>query len=130
MFYNLQMTQQFYVMKKKEKCLEAKAKKILMQAEQYMIQNRLTLNDGKTGIRVFKNEMLPTVKCVEFKSHALKPIDECRYLGVILDKELTYKKQLNNMISNLGLAVRSIYLVRNQLPLKARIDHFFFAFRI
>ena len=77
---------------KKEKCLEAKAKKILMETEQYMIQNKLTLNDRKTGIMVFKNEMLPTVYCVEFKSHSLKPIDECRYLGVILDKQLTYKK--------------------------------------
>ena len=54
----------------------------------------------------------------------MKPIDECRYLGVILDKELTYQKQLNNVISKMALAIRSIYLVRNQIPLKARINLF------
>ena len=73
---------------------------------------------------VFKNEKLPTVNCVEFNSHSLKPTDEVRYLGVILDKELTYQKQLNNVISKMALAIRSIYLVRNQIPLKARINLF------
>ena len=73
---------------------------------------------------VFENEKLPTVNCVEFNSHSLKPTDEVRYLGVILDKELTYQKQLNNVISKMALANRSIYLVRNQIPLKARINLF------
>ena len=109
---------------KSEQCLEAKAKKILMETEQYMKQNKLTLNEGKTEIMVFKNEKLPTVKCVEFNSHSSKPTDEVRYLGVVLDKELTYQKQLNNLISKMALAIRSIYLVRNQIPLKARINLF------
>ena len=74
---------------------------------------------------VFKSEKLPTVNCVdEFNSHSLKPTDEVRYLGVILDKELTYQKQLNNVISKMALAIRSIYLVRNQILLKARINLF------
>ena len=73
---------------------------------------------------VFKNEKLPTVNCVELNSHSLKPTDEVRYLGAILDKELTYQKQLNNVISKMALAIRSISLVRNQLPLKARINLF------
>ena len=65
---------------------------------------------------VFKNEKSPTVNCVDFKSHSLKSTDECRYLSVFLDKELTYQKQLNNVINKMALAVRSIYLVRNQIP--------------
>ena len=105
-----------------------------METEQYMEQNKLTPNEGKTELMVFKNEKLSTVNCVEFKSHSLKPIDECRYLGVILDKELTCQKQLNNVISKMALAIGSIYLVRNQIPLKARINLFislvFIAFRI
>ena len=106
---------------KNEQCLEAKAKKMLMETEQYMKQSKLTLNEGKTEMMVFKNENLPTVNCVEFKSHSLKPIDECRYLGVILDKELADQKQPNNVISKMALAIRSIYLVRNQIPSKAQI---------
>ena len=95
-----------------------------METEQYMKQNKLTLNEGKTERMVFKNEKLPTVNCVEFNSHSLKTTDECRYLGVILDKELTYQKELNIVIGKMALAIRSIYLVRNQIPLKARINLF------
>ena len=93
-----------------------------------MKQNKLTLNKGKTEIMVFKNEKSPAVNCLEYKSHSLKLTDECRYLGVILDKELKYQKQPNNVISKMALAIRSIYLVRNQITLKARIissDHLF-----
>ena len=32
---------------KTEQCLEAKAEKILMETEQYMKQNKFTLNEGK-----------------------------------------------------------------------------------
>ena len=81
-------------------------------------------NKGKTEIMVFKNEKSPTANCVEFKSHSLKPTDECRYLVVILDKELTYQKQLKYLINKMILAIRSIYLVRNQISLKARINLF------
>ena len=67
-----------------------------------MKQNKSVLNEGKTEIKVFKNEKLPTVKCVEFKSHSLKPTDECRYLGLILDKEMTFQKQLNKVIRKMA----------------------------
>ena len=62
-----------------------------METEQYMKQNKLNLNEGKTEIMVYKNGKSPTVNCVELKfmCQSLKQTDECRYLGVILKKELT-----------------------------------------
>ena len=65
-----------------------------METEQYIKQIKLTLFERKTGMIVFKNKKSSTVNFVQFKSHSLKPTDECRYLGVILDKELTYQKLL------------------------------------
>ena len=88
---------------------------MFMETEQNMKQNKLILIEGKTEVMVFKNEKLSTINCVEFKNHSLKPTDGCRYLGVILDKELTYQNQLNNAISKMTLAIRSLYLVHNQL---------------
>ena len=58
-----------------------------METEKYIKQNKLTLNEEKTEIMFFKIEKSPTVHCIEFKSHSLKPTEECRCLGVILDKE-------------------------------------------
>ena len=57
---------------KNEQCLKTKSKMILIESEQYMKQNNLALNERKTENIVFKNEKLPTVKCVEFNSHLLK----------------------------------------------------------
>ena len=73
-----------------------------MGTAKYMQQNKLTLNGGKTYLMVFKNDKLPTVVGDEFKRHSLKPSNECRYLGVVLDKELTYKKQLKMVISKIA----------------------------
>ena len=52
---------------KNEQRLKAKAKKTLMETEQYMKQNQLTVNERKIEIIFFKNEKSPTVNCVEFK---------------------------------------------------------------
>ena len=49
---------------KNVQCLEAKAIKIFTETEKYMKQNNLTLNEGKTEIMVFKNELSPIVNCV------------------------------------------------------------------
>ena len=52
---------------KKMKCLEAKTQRILMETEQYVKKNKLTLNVGKTEIMVFKKEKLPTVNALNLK---------------------------------------------------------------
>ena len=107
-----------------KQCLEAKVEKILMKTELYMKQNKLIPNERKTEITIFKNGKLLTVNCVEFKRHSLKPTHECRVLGNILDEEMTYQKQLKIVISKMTLAIRSIYLVRNQTPLETRKNLF------
>ena len=49
-----------------------------METEQYLKQNKLTLNERKTELMVFKNAKSPTINWNDFKSHSLKPIEECR----------------------------------------------------
>ena len=60
-----------------------------------MKQNRLTLNEGKTELMVFRNEKMPIIETVDFKGHRLEASEKFRYLGVIIDRELTYQNQLN-----------------------------------
>ena len=95
-----------------------------MEIEHYMKQIKLILNEGKTAIMVFKKEKSLTFNSKEFKTHSMKSTDECRYLSVILDKDLTFKKQLYNVNSKMASAIRSICFVRNQIPLNARINLF------
>ena len=48
-----------------------------MESEQYMKQNKFTLNEEEK-INIFENEKLPTVNCVELKAGSLKPTDYFR----------------------------------------------------
>ena len=109
---------------KNEANLQLIAEDTLNKTDQYMKQNRLTLNEKKTELMVFRNEKLPIIETVDFKGHRLEASEKCRYLGVIIDRELTYQNQLNKVISKMASAIRSLYLVRYQVPLKIRINLF------
>ena len=61
---------------------------------------------------------------ISFKGEVIKPAHACRYLGVQTDSNLTFENQLNSVLSKMANAIRSMYLVRNQIPLKVRIDVF------
>ena len=50
-----------------------------------------------------------------------KPQNHCRYLGIMIDSKLNFHVQLNKVLSNMATAIRSIYLIRYRLPLKARL---------
>ena len=109
---------------KNEANLQLIAEDTLNKTDQYMKQNRLTLNEKKTELMVFRNEKLPIIETVDFKGHRLEASEKCRYLGVIIDRELTNQNQLNKVISKMASAIRSLYLVRYQVPLKTRLNLF------
>ena len=88
-----------------------------------MKQNRLTLNEEKTEVVVFRNRKFPIIETVDFKGHRLEVSEKCSYLGVIIDRELTYQNKLK-VISKMASSIRSLQLVRYQVPLKARINLF------
>ena len=59
-----------------------------------------------------------------FKGEVIKPAHSCRYLGVQIDSNLTFENHLNSVFSKMANAIRSLYLVKNQIPFKVRIDVF------
>ena len=71
---------------------------------------------------VFRNEKLPIIETIDFKRHRLEASEKCRYLGVIIDRELTYQNQLNKVISKMASAIRSLYLVRFESLVLSHLD--------
>ena len=48
----------------------------------------------------------------------------CRYLGIHLDTKLTFEAHLNVVLKKMAAASRSLYLVRNYIPLEVRLQVF------
>ena len=105
------------------KIFPKKLKKILEKTDKYLTENQLTLNADKTEMLFFTNY---TNSDPEFsvKGEVIQPAHACRCLGVQIDSNLTFENHLNSVLSKMANAIRSLYLVKNQIPLKARIDVF------
>ena len=75
------------------------------------------MNTGKTELLCVskKNENFDPIV---FWVQEIKPQSNCRYLGIKIDSKLVFQVQLNKFLSNMATAIRSIYLIRYQLPVK------------
>ena len=56
----------------------------------------------------------------EVKGEVIKPAHACRYMGVQIDSNLTFENHLNSVLSKMANAIRSSYLVRNQIPFESK----------
>ena len=59
-----------------------------------------------------------------FKGKLIKQAHACCYLGVQIDSNLTFENHLNSVFGKMADAIRSLYLVGDQIPLKVRTDVF------
>ena len=99
-----------------EKCVS----EILEKTDNYLKQNKLTMNTGKTELLCVSKED-ENFDPIVFRGQEIKPQSHCRYLDIIIDSKLKFHVQLNKVLSNMATAIRSIYFSRYQLPLEARL---------
>ena len=78
------------------------------------------MNTGKTELLCVSKEN-ENFDPIVFQGQEIKPQSHCRYLGLMIDSKLNFHIQLNKVLSNMATAIRSIYLIRYQLPLNARL---------
>ena len=87
-----------------------------------MKENQLILNADKTELLYFstRNELEPTIN---FNGNSIKSAESCRYLGIHLYSKLTFEADLNVVLRKVAAAIRSLYLVRNHIPLEVRLQN-------
>ena len=88
-----------------------------------MKENQLTLNADKTELLYFstRDELEPKVT---FNGNFKKSAESCRYLGIHLDSKLTFEAHLVVVSKKMAAVIRSLYLVRNHIPLEVRLQVF------
>ena len=97
-----------------------KVTEILQKTEEYVEMNRLTLNTNKTELIFFSRDN-SDFGSIFYKNEVLTTQKSCRYLGIQIDRNLSFEEQLNKTLKKMAHAIRSIYLIRHQVPLNARI---------
>ena len=89
--------------------------------DSYLKENQRTLNADKTELLCFstRDKLEPKIT---FNGNLIKPAESCRYLGKQLDSKLTFEAHLNVVLKKMAAAIRSLYLVRNHIPLEVRLQ--------
>ena len=81
------------------------------------------MNADKTELLYFSTREELESK-VTFNGNLIKSAESCRYLGIHLDSKLTFEAHLNVVLTKMAAAIRSLYQVRNHIPLEVRLQVF------
>ena len=113
------MTQVLSVVDRKVAYME-KSRKFYKKLWKFVEINKLTLNTNKTKLIFFSRDN-SDFGSIFYKNEFLTTQKSCRYLGIQIDRNLSFEEQLNKTLKKMAHAIRSIYLIRHQLPLNAQI---------
>ena len=101
--------------------LHRKVTEILQKTEEYVEMNKLTLNTNKRELIFFSRKNSDFESIFFYKNEVLATQKSCRYIGIQIDRNLSFEEQLNKTLKKKAHAIISIYLIRHQVPLNARI---------
>ena len=109
-----------------EEDLKAKTKKAIEAAQSWFKENSLKINTDKTKILMFDTNKDPETLQIQVNdgqlTHTLKPKPHLKVLGIYIDKDLNWKKQINIVKKNSMNVVRNVHRLNRFLSLKHRIN--------
>ena len=98
--------------------LNLRGKNIMLQLTTWFNANKLTLNSDKSSFTIFKSKRklirnLPD--SIEFNGQHIKRTSHNKFLGVILDENLSWNNHINELCSKLKRLFHIFYNIRNFL---------------
>ena len=114
----------------------AKANSVLNSVHKYMIANQLHVNMSKTCYMDFSPRKLEDFGLTKlFSEHSLElagvPIKSIRFtkfLGVIIDEELSWLPQIKKLSQKLNCQIGTLNRIKNNIPVKFYKDLYFTLF--
>lgn len=89
----------------------------------YFKKNYLTLNPSKTEIIVFCKKSMDQSKnpSVTIDGVEVKQKNTVKYLGVMLDKHLTFQDEVKNILRKMARGIKTLNAIKNNFPIATRI---------
>ena len=98
----------------------------LAKVQSWMTANRLTINVAKTEMLLISNRNKPDVdNQIAINGDSVRCADSCKFLGVILDNNLTFNKHINHVVAKLSRSAGILYRIRKSLPHYARLNYYY-----
>lgn len=88
----------------------------------YCINNGLTLNEKKTQVIQFLNTIPNALLDNKFtlNGYRLRLVDSAKCLGFMIDRELSWREHINNVVRKVNFRIRSLYQCSLNPPLQVR----------
>lgn len=90
----------------------------------WFVANKLTVNVDKTCYMVFPRSNTSDINLF-LNGLLIKKVDNCRYLGVIIDDELSWREHIQSVYNKLIKYTSIFYKLRQMLPSKILRDVYF-----
>ena len=98
--------------------LQDKVSEEIKKIDQWMKLNKLTINYQKSCYMLIRKKSIKTTNFqLNIDHHPIELKNSIRYLGVQLDKELTWKTHIDNLVKKLSKVCGMIYKLRYYVPL-------------
>ena len=91
----------------------------IYKLEEYFCLNKVNLNGSKTEFITFslKNDKrLNDSETVTVGSTLVKISDQCKYLGVTIDKHLGFQTQVKKVLKNMAVGIKTVETVQHRFP--------------
>ena len=78
--------------------------------------NRLSINIGKTVYMLFSNQTVPVERAIMMNGVALKRVEDREFLGIIMENNLCFREQINNICKKLSRGTGVMYRMSGVVP--------------
>jgi len=90
----------------------------LIVVSDWLLANRLSVNVGKSNFVVFKQKKKTQIN-VTLNGMTLEKKDTVKYLGILLDSQLSWQPQVSQVKRNISYGLGSLYKLRHFVPKKS-----------
>jgi len=105
----------------------AKANRIIHRVNMYMESNLLHINLGKCNFMYFKPSASRTLNSIigpsftptpslSLNGHTIKQVSETKFLGVIIDENLSWRPHIDSVSRKLASCIGAIYRIQDSVP--------------
>ena len=97
----------------------------LVNAYEWCLANKLTLNKDKTEIFLVTNKSFHSNTPINLGGQNLNFKSNCKFLGVVLDDGLTFKNHITSVIDKISKLTGLLYRIRHLLNLDTKLNFYY-----